>query len=38
MSVHSFSFENLEAYNKARQLIKDIYILQKKFPQRNDML
>lgn len=33
MLVHNFSFESLEAYTKARQLIKDIYILQKKFPQ-----
>lgn len=33
MSVRGFSFESLEAYSKARQLIKDIYILLNKFPQ-----
>ena len=33
MSVRGFSFESLEVYNKARQLIRDIYILQNKFPQ-----
>ncbi len=33
MSVRGFSFESLDVYNKARQLIRDIYILQNKFPQ-----
>lgn len=33
MSVRGFSFESLEVYNKARQLIRDIYILHNKFPQ-----
>jgi four helix bundle protein len=32
MKVHGFSFEGLEAYKKARLLIKNIYYLQKKFP------
>ncbi len=27
-----FSFENLKAYQLARQLVKDIYLLQNKFP------
>jgi len=27
-----FSFENLEVYQTARQLVKGIYLLQKKFP------
>ena len=32
MEAHSFSFENLEVYAKARQLIKDVYFLQHSFP------
>ena len=27
-----FSFEGLKVYQEARQLVKDIYLLQKKFP------
>jgi four helix bundle protein len=32
MDTHNFSFENLEVYSKARNLVKDIYLLQKQFP------
>ncbi len=32
MEAHCFSFENLEVYAKARQLIKDVYSLQYSFP------
>lgn len=28
----TFSFENLEVYEKARELIKDVYLLQNTFP------
>lgn len=28
----TFSFENLDVYKKARCLVKDIYVLQNKFP------
>ena len=28
----TFSFENLEVYDVARKLIKDVYLLQNKFP------
>lgn len=30
--MSTFSFENLDVYVKARKLIKDIYLLQNKFP------
>ena len=29
---NTFSFEKLDVYNKARCLVKDIYLLQNKFP------
>ena len=32
MDTHNFSFENLEVYSKARNLVKDVYLLQKQFP------
>ena len=32
MDTHNFSFENLEVYSKARNFVKDIYLLQKQFP------
>lgn len=32
MENRNFSFENLDVYNKIRNLIKDVYQLQKKFP------
>lgn len=28
----TFSFENLEVYDVARKLIKDVYLLQNQFP------
>lgn len=31
-SFNTFSFEKLDVYNKARCLIRDIYLLQNKFP------
>ena len=33
MESHKFSFETLEVYDKARELVKDVYIIQNKFPQ-----
>ena len=33
MESHKFSFETLEVYDKARKLVKDVYIIQNKFPQ-----
>ena len=27
-----FSFENLKAYQLVRQLVKDVYLLQNRFP------
>ena len=32
MEKRNFSFENLEVYGKIRNLIKDVYSLQKNFP------
>lgn len=33
MESHKFSYETLEVYDKARELVKDVYIIQNKFPQ-----
>ena len=30
-----FSFERLDVYQKARELVKDVYQLQKQFPVEN---
>lgn len=27
-----FSFEKLDVYQKARELVKDVYLLQQRFP------
>lgn len=32
MESHKFSFETLDVYDKARELVKDVYIIQNKFP------
>ena len=31
-NIRKFSFENLDAYNAARVLVKEIYLLQNQFP------
>lgn len=33
MESHKFSFETLDVYDKARELVKDVYIIQNNFPQ-----
>ena len=33
MESHKFSFETLDVYDKARELVKDVYTIQNKFPQ-----
>lgn len=32
MESHKFSFETLEVYDKARNLVKEVYLLQNSFP------
>lgn len=32
MENHKFSFETLEVYDKARNLVKEVYLLQNSFP------
>ena len=32
MENHKFSFEGLEVYGKARELIKEVYLIQQSFP------
>ena len=34
MDTHNFSFENLKVYNDIRNLVRDIYRIQEKFPQK----
>ena len=34
MDTHNFSFENLKVYNNIRNLVRDIYRIQEKFPKK----
>ena len=34
MDTHNFSFENLKVYNSIRNLVRDIYHIQEKFPKK----
>lgn len=38
MEEGTFSFEKLKAYQVARALVKDIYVLQNSFPKEKNML